>query len=342
MAEPPHTVVSGARRPAGAPDAGAAIYRPRLDAASEYVVIRGLRYHLRSWRTDSPAGSASASNSDGETEATPPILLLLHGWMDVSASFQFVVDALQGHWRVIAPDWRGFGLTEGGPGSERAIDSYAFADYLGDLDALLDRISPVEPVRVVAHSMGGNVAMLYAGIRPARVAGLVNLEGFGLAQTDPARAADRYRRWLDELKEPASFRPFATLDDVAARLIRTNPRLPIDKARYLAGHWARPLRDAQATGGYVLQADPAHKRINPVPYRVDEALACWRAVTAPVLWVSSRERDAFHQFTKTEEYRRRLTAIARLYEVEVVDAGHMLHHDQPDVLARLIEDFFKR
>ena len=95
-------------------------------------------------------------------------------------------------------------------------------------------------------------------------------------------------------------------------------------------------------GGYALQADPAHKRINPVPYRVDEALACWRAISAPVLWVSSNERDAFHQFTRTEEYRRRLTAIARLYEVEVADAGHMLHHDQPSAIARLIEDFFKQ
>jgi pimeloyl-ACP methyl ester carboxylesterase len=37
---------------------------------------------------------------------------MMHGWMDVGASFQFVVDALQGDWHVIAPDWRGFGLSQ--------------------------------------------------------------------------------------------------------------------------------------------------------------------------------------------------------------------------------------
>ena len=301
---------------------------PRVSDASQFRIVRGLRYHLRTWTTGAPTPGHE-----------PPILLLLHGWMDVSASFQFVVDAMKGSWRVVAPDWRGFGLTQGSPGSDRAQDSYAFLDYLGDLDALLDQLSPVEPVRIVAHSMGGNVAMLYAGVRPQRIAGLVNLEGFGLPQSDPAETVKRYRRWLDEIKEPVSFRPFATLDDVAARLIRTNRRLPLDKARFLAGHWARPLLDGD---GYALQADPAHKRINPVPYRVEEALSCWAAITAPVLWVTSSDRDAFHQFTQTGEYRRRLTAIGNLSEVEVADAGHMLHHDQPAIVAGLIEDFFRR
>src|SRR5438552_12136411 len=62
---------------------------------SEFVQIRGLRYHCRCWG-----------------EALAPKLFMLHGWMDVSASFQFLVDALRGNWRVIAPDWRGFGLSE--------------------------------------------------------------------------------------------------------------------------------------------------------------------------------------------------------------------------------------
>jgi pimeloyl-ACP methyl ester carboxylesterase len=89
--------------------------------------------------------------------------------------------------------------------------------------------------------------------------------------------------------------------------------------------------------GYELRADPAHKRINPVPYRVDEALSCWAAIEAPVLWIAANERDAFHEFTKTAEYRRRLAVIRRLKEVEVADAGHMLHHDQPAMIAGLID-----
>ncbi|MBS1173205.1 MAG: putative methyl ester carboxylesterase, partial [Proteobacteria bacterium] len=76
-----------------------------------------------------------------------PRLFVLHGWMDVGASFQFVVDALEGEWQVIAPDWRGFGESEwtGRP--------YWFPDYLADLDALLARYSSDEPARLVGASM---------------------------------------------------------------------------------------------------------------------------------------------------------------------------------------------
>jgi len=305
------------------------------------VIVRGLRYHLRIWETGHGRSDPGALGPGGD--AGVPTLLLLHGWMDVSASFQFVADALRARWRVVAPDWRGFGLTEASPGRERT-DSYAFADYLGDLDALLDQLSPRAPVRIVAHSMGGNIAMLYAGIRPHRVAGLVNLEGFGLQETDPTKAVRRYRRWLDELKEPVSLQSYRSLDGVSSRLMKTNPRLPRDKALFLATHWAQPLRTGgqEGTDQYALRADPAHKRINPVPYRVDEALSCWAAAEAPILWVTAREPDSFHQFTKTENYRRRLAVIRRLEEVEVVDAGHMLHHDQPAVVAGLVEEFFSR
>ena len=61
---------------------------------SHILQVRGLRYHVRTW---------------GDERS--PRLVLLHGWMDVSASFQFLVDALQGEWYVVAPDWRGFGLS---------------------------------------------------------------------------------------------------------------------------------------------------------------------------------------------------------------------------------------
>ena len=146
---------------------------------SAFFPVRGLRYHVREW------GDASA-----------PKLFLLHGWMDVSASFQFTVDELQREWFVIAPDWRGFGL------SEWANQGYWFPDYLADLDAILQRYSRDEPARIVGHSMGGNVANLYAGIRPERVRRLVLAEGFGLPPTTPAEAPERYGRWLAEIREP--------------------------------------------------------------------------------------------------------------------------------------------
>ncbi len=123
------------------------------------VDIRGLAYHCRCW---------------GDPEW--PKLFLLHGWMDVSASFQFLVDSFRRNWHVVAPDWRGYGLTQWS-----GADSYWFPDYFADLDQLLDHFQPGEPVTLIGHSMGSNVAGVYAGVHPERVARLLCLEGFGMA-----------------------------------------------------------------------------------------------------------------------------------------------------------------
>ena len=129
--------------------------------------------------------------------------------------------------------------------------------------------------------MGGNVVMSYAGVRPARVRRLVNLEGFGMPRHDAEQAPRAAAAWLDELKQPQSLRSYATLDEVAARLMKTNPLLPRDKAAWLASHWSRRRDD----GRWHVLGDPAHKRINPVLSRVDETLATWKLITAPLLWV---------------------------------------------------------
>jgi len=288
-------------------------YQPRLPSRSVFIEARGLRHHVRSWgNPDSPA------------------LVMLHGWMDVSASFQFVVDCLARDRHVLAPDWRGFGLTD-----RPAADSYWFPDYLADLDALLDALAPGGAVDLVAHSMGGNVAMLYAGVRPARVRRLVNLEGFGMARTDPAEAPARLGEWLDGLRAGPSMRDYDSAEAVALRLVQTNARLPMDKARWLAGHWAAP----DAAGRHVLLGDPAHKLANPYLYRVDEVVSTWRQIAAPVLLVSATESDARRRFVDTAEYRERLAAVPLLQRAEVERAGHMLHHDQPERVASLIEEF---
>ena len=98
-----------------------------------------------------------------------PKLFLLHGWMDVGASFQFLVDAFARDWYAIAPDLRGYGR------SEWQSQGYWFADYIADLEALVDAFAPGERVDLVGHSLGGNVVMMYAGARPARVRRIVSL-----------------------------------------------------------------------------------------------------------------------------------------------------------------------
>lgn len=306
---------------------------PRIASTSRLVDIRGLRTHLREWRT---VGATDAS----------PMMLMLHGWMDVGASFQFVVDALQGPWRVMAPDWRGFGLTQrstGYPGTA----SYWFPDYFADLDAMLDVVAPAEaPVHLVGHSMGGNVACLYAGIRPSRVATVVSIEGFGMPSINAAQAPARYARWLDAVKETPSMRTYANLSEVAHRLRTTNPRLAPDRAAFLAEHWSERVGER-----WTILGDPAHKLPNPVLYRSDETVACWRAVTAPVLWVEARETELYGHWSHGDaqreaalraEFSERAKAF-KDWRIETIDsAGHMVHHDQPERVAQSIERFIAR
>ncbi|KMW46308.1 alpha/beta hydrolase [Ralstonia insidiosa] len=292
----------------------------RQASRSTYLDVRGLRYHVREW---------------GEPGA--PILFLFHGWMDVSASFQFLVDALRERWHIVAPDWRGYGESArptDGPG----VECYWFADYLADLEAIVDHYQPEGQVTLVGHSLGANVVCLYAGIRPERVRRVVDLEGFGMTASKASQAPRRYARWLDELKDKPRLNTYATVEDVAARLQKTNPRLPADKAAFLAQHWSHQGAD----GRWEILGDPAHKIINPQLYRLDEVMEVWRRVTAPVLHVEAVDSPTLKAIAgemPLPEFKKRFAAFPDFREVLIADAGHMLHHDQPEQVAMLIEEF---
>jgi pimeloyl-ACP methyl ester carboxylesterase len=296
-------------------------YRPRREAQSREWRLRGGLHHTWCW--------------PGTQAITPerPLLVLLHGWMDVGASFQFVADALDERRHVIALDWRGYGRTHTPPS-----DSYWFPDYLGDLDALLDEVQPQGRVDLLGHSMGGNVAMMYAGVRPGRIRRLINLEGFGMPATRPQDAPLRMRRWLDELKSSMTMRDYASQADVAQRLRENHPRLRPDRARWLAAHWAQPRAD----GRWHVAGDPAHKRINPVLSRRDETLEIWRAIEAPLLWVEGRQTDMAKWWGTRyprSDFDERLATVRNVTQHVIDDCAHMLHMDQPEALARVIDHF---
>jgi len=304
-------------------------YLPRCDARLVVLPIRGLDYHVHSWE------------AQGTGTIDTPLLVLLHGWMDVGASFQFVMDEFANFGsqprRAVAPDWRGFGLTA----APVPCDSYWFPDYLGDLDALLDTLSPHAPVDLIGHSMGGNVVMAYAGIRPARVRRVVNLEGWGLPRSQPAQWPGRMAQWLDELRTPSRLQDYPDAVAVAQRLMKTNPRLDASKAAWLATRWARP----DGGGRWRILGDAAHKRVNPVLYRADEHLEVWKCISAPVLWVEGEDTEVPRwwgtRYSKVE-FHERLSVVPQVERHSLPSCGHMLHHDQPEAVARLLADFLAR
>ncbi|MBC7984504.1 MAG: alpha/beta hydrolase [Candidatus Obscuribacterales bacterium] len=287
-------------------------YAPVRYAENGTLELRDLKFHIHRWPgTDSQ------------------LIVLLHGWGDTGETFQFLVDHFTHRYNLLAIDQRGFGR------SEWPQDGYYFPDYLGDIDALLKHVSPDSSVVLIGHSMGGNIANMYAGIRPERVHAVVNLEGFGLSQSEPQQAPERYRQWLDELQARDKFPTYATYDALTDSLQRRHKHLPRDRADFIARAWGVENNE----GRIALRADPRHRRVNPMLYRRDESRICWGAMTAPLLFIAAEESEHYARV------REQLVPFAlqrdfRNAELKLVSqAGHMLHLEQPEAVAGLITEF---
>ncbi len=285
-------------------------YRPAREPTCRTLDIRGVPYYINEW---------------GDKDALP--VFYLHGWADAGSTFQFVVDAMGDDRRVIAPDWRGFGRTA------HQGCSYWFPDYLADLHAMIEIYAPGVAVPLIGHSMGGNIASLYAGTFPERVSALINIEGFGLKDSDPAEAPHRYRQWIEAGLTELSFSEYPAIDSLATKIARRSPGLGSARAEYVARQWAIVDENAVVR----LRADAAHKLPNPVLYRRGEAEACWRCVTAPVLLVHGSKSPFADLFGSPASLP---FPNAELAEIDA--AGHMIHFEAPEQLAGLIERFLRK
>jgi pimeloyl-ACP methyl ester carboxylesterase len=260
--------------------------------------------------------------------SSPPVFLL-HGWLDCGETFQFMVDACKKDRSLVALDWRGFGR------SEWPQEGYGFPDYLGDFDALMDELAPFAPACVIGHSMGGNIANLYAGLRPERVRCVINLEGFGLNRTKAEDAPKRMRKWLNQIKSPATEKNYNSFEQLTGVIQYRYPRFPPEVAAFVARAWGRVDEDGRVS----LVADPRHHWVNPILYKREDAEATWREIRAPLLMVLGAE----------SEYLKRLGADGTIealratfpgVEVEsIANAGHMLHIERPELVAPLVEAF---
>lgn len=119
---------------------------------------------------------------DGADDAPP--VLLLHGILGSSQTWDWMVPRLVDDHRVLRLDFRGHGE------SDRAAGTYQLTDYVSDAAAVCERVAGV-PCIVIGHSLGGATAAGLAQTRPELVRGVV-LEDAPLAMPDPsAEGADR-------------------------------------------------------------------------------------------------------------------------------------------------------
>lgn len=281
-------------------------------AQSQSLSVRGLDFHVLRW----------AGAGDGTLK------IILHGWLDVAATWQRLVDHLPASWSIAAPDQRGFGHSGWGG------DTYWFYDYLGDLDGMLDQLSPEHPVDLIGHSMGSQVAALYAGARPQRVRRLVLLDGFYLPPSKSKQAATRIGSWLNDLRHRKAPPEYDSLDDLARRIAKRQPGLDPAGARFVAECWSEPLNDGRRR----LLGDPRHRQSGPLMYRDEEAKAVFSAVQADTLLVDAG-RSALAGAANAAQRRERLDCFTRRQEVTITTAGHMLHFDAPAATAEAIVPF---
>ncbi len=256
-------------------------------------------------------------------------VFLLHGWQDTADTFQFMVDAFADDWPLVALDWRGFGR------SEWPQEGYWFPDYLADLEALLDALSADQPVRLVGHSMGGNIASLYAGLRPERVRCLVNMEGFGMERTSSDQAPAQVRKWLDQVKSAPVLKDYASFEQLASIIGFRYPRFSAAQADFVARAWGKLEPDGRVS----LLGDSRHRWVNPLLYKREDAEVIWRGIKAPMLLLMGGESEYLPRLGTdgTEETLR--ANFPGVQIAHVPGGGHMLHIEKPELVARFVEQF---
>ena len=279
------------------------------------IDVRGLKIHYLEW---------------GEPAAEP--LLLVHGFLDHARSWEPFVTAVEKKsarplW-IIAPDCRGHGDS----GWVGAGGYYHFPDYLWDLDRVVTSLD-VPSVTLMGHSMGGTVSFLYTGTFPRKVRKLILVEGTGPLPMRFGDAPPRMEKWLMEVGALRQRRivHYPTLEEAAEQLRRKNPRLRPELALELA-RWGMRRTDG---GKWVWKFDPLHRTTAPQPFYTGQAVEFFRRIECPVLVVQGKES----RHTLRPDLQQRLEAIARRSTAEVSDAGHMVHHDNPEGLAEVVTEF---
>jgi pimeloyl-ACP methyl ester carboxylesterase len=267
---------------------------------------------------------------DWGNEAAPP-LVLVHGGRDHCRNWDWVAQDLRRDFHVIALDLRGHGDSAYSPDGD-----YSMAAYVYDLAQLIHQ-QRLAPVRIIAHSLGGNIALRYAGLYPGSAVKLVAIEGLGpspalLEARDGIGAAERLRGWIEEKRRLAGRLPrrYASIEEAYARMQKENSHLTPEQARYLTVHGVSQNED----GTYSWKFDNYVRSWTPVDISSADLAEIWSAITCPTLLVYGRESWASNP---AEDGR---LAHFKTGEVEVFDgAGHWVHHDRLDAFLASVRAF---
>lgn len=271
--------------------------------------------HATRWRLRGLDIAGQTWGAPGQNEVP---VVLVHGFLDHAGTWDEVAALLPGH--IAAPDLRGHGQSAWcGP-----EETYHFADYIADLDALVTTLGG--RAIVVGHSLGGTIVSTWAGARPERAAGLVIVDGLGLVD-GVHESASRLRGWLDEVAAgPRPHRAFATQDEAAERLRAAHPCLTQARALALASRGTRA-----AAGGWTWSFDPRHRFRYPTPYRQDAHRRILEDYTGPTL-VITPENSPFN----ADDSARTRSALPHAAHVRMPEVGHMVPLEAPRGLAEVI------
>lgn len=286
-----------------------------IGPASNSYFSQRLRLHYADW------GNHSA-----------PPLILLHGGRDHCRNWDWTAEALRDKYHIIAPDLRGHG------DSQWASDgNYPMLAYIYDLKQLIDQLG-LAPVTIVAHSMGGNIAIRYAGLYPQSVKKLVAIEGLGpspkvQAEMDEKGFNNRLREWFETKQKYADVRPrrYDDFDAALERMKVENPHLSDGQVRHLTVHAVIRNED----GSYSWKFDPLMRNWWPHDLPTDATEETWRAITCPTLMLYGADSWASNPTTDG-----RIKYFGNNVEVrEFANAGHWLHHDQFDLFIETLKGF---
>ena len=266
------------------------------------ITLRGQRFHYVEW------GPAAA----------PPVVFL-HGITGHARTWDDEARLLAGRYRVLVLDQRGHGDTDPAPDGDYSDDA-----LLGDLTAFADALG-LRRCTLVALSLGGRVAINFAGTQPARVERLVIVDiGPEIAPVGRAR--------VGALMAGAPER-FESVEDVITHMRTNAPLYTEAMLRHRAQHAVRPLPG----GGFTWKYDRAlREAIRQGRMRVPADLwAQWRAITCPTLLV----RGALSDILSDETAKRMVDELPAARLVVVPGAGHTVPGDQPAAFQSLLREF---